>query len=279
MKIVPPLRDHLHLNLHPQPLGHAGQLQGGLPRFFKGGLAGAHPVAVQAHGDLGRSGHEMLQNRQVLPGEIREAVDVECMLLGIVPLLQLFQQPGHLIPGVPLAPAAQGIIPLHQQGQLLQLLGQAALRLQGGMLQILSADAAALEFIHGVHQLQQEFRLGLHRGIGLQPAGQLPGRRRHGHHPSAVIQALHGAAARLFGGSSGKAGEGQYLGIPAGSIPGRLAEQPLGFVADELRHHQNSAGFPFFHIPGNAPKHRPPVFRPVRANEKPQHGKVPPFVF
>ena len=77
---------------------------------------------------------QMADDRQMLPGEIREAVYVEGMVFGIIAVFQLLQQPGHLIPGIPLAPAAEGIVALHQQGQLLQLLGKAALGPGGGFL-------------------------------------------------------------------------------------------------------------------------------------------------
>ena len=133
-QIVLALWDRLNLNAYPQPLGHPVKLGGRLPRLFEGQQAGADAVAVQAHRHLGGGGDEVLQNGQVLPGKVREAVDVEYMVLGVGALFQLLQQPGHLIPGVPLAPAAQGIVALHQQGQLLQLLGKAALGPGGGFL-------------------------------------------------------------------------------------------------------------------------------------------------
>ena len=94
----------------------------------------------------------MLQNGQVLPGKIRESVYVKHMLLGEAPLLQVLQQPGHLVSGVPLAPAAQAVIAFHQQRQLLQLLGQAAFRFLRRLTQVLGADAAAFEFVHAIDQ-------------------------------------------------------------------------------------------------------------------------------
>ena len=96
----------------------------------------------------------MLQNRHVLAGKVRKAIDVKHMLLAEGTVLQLLQQPVHLIPGIALAPAAQAVVALHQKGKLLQLLRQGALRLGGGVLQIPRADAAALEFIHRVDELR-----------------------------------------------------------------------------------------------------------------------------
>ena len=57
---------------------------------------GADAVTVQAHSDLGAVSDEMFQDGQVLAGEIRESIDIKNVLAGIIPLLQLFQQPGHL---------------------------------------------------------------------------------------------------------------------------------------------------------------------------------------
>ena len=217
---VLPLGDLLHLHRNMQPLGSPVQLRGSLPRLLKGQLVGADAVAVQAHRNLRAELNQMLQNGHMLPGEIREAVNVKYVLPGKVPILQLLQQPGHLVPGVPLAPAAQAVVALHQQRELLQLLGQASLCLGGSGLQVRRADAAALEFVHPVDKLGEKFRLCLHCGIGLQPAGQLTGRRCHSHHPSAAVQALHGTAARLLRRSSGQAGEGQHLCIAAGGVTG-----------------------------------------------------------
>ena len=271
LHFILPGRDRLHLYRHMEPLGGPVKLRGRLPRFFKGQLVGSDAVAVQADGDAGAELDQVLQNRHVLPGKVREAVDVKYMLPGVVTVLQLLQQPGHLVPGVPLAPAAQAVVALHQQGKLLQLLGKAALGLGGGFFQVLGADAAALEFIHRADQLRQEFRLGLHGGIGLQPAGQLPRRRRHGHHPAAVIQAFHCAAARLLRRPAGQAGKGQHLRIAAGRIPRRRAEGPLRLVADQLRHHENAVRPPPGHVPGQPRQYLMTVGRPVRSDQKMQH--------
>ena len=112
---VLPLGDLLHLHRNMQPLGSPVQLRGSLPRLLKGQLVGADAVAVQAHRNLRAELNQMLQNGHMLPGEIREAVNVKYVLPGEIPILQLLQQPGHLVPGVPLAPAAQAVVALHQQ--------------------------------------------------------------------------------------------------------------------------------------------------------------------
>ena len=96
----------------------------------------------------------MLQNCHMLAGKIWEAIDVKHMLLAEGSVLQLLQQPVHLIPGVAFTPAAQAVVALHQKGKLLQLLRQGALRLGGGVLQIPRADAAALEFVHCINELR-----------------------------------------------------------------------------------------------------------------------------
>ena len=77
------------LHLHPGAAGAAKQLRRRIPRLFKGQKMGALPVAVQAHRHVGGRLNEMLQNGKMLPGEIREAVYVEYMLLCKIPLLHL----------------------------------------------------------------------------------------------------------------------------------------------------------------------------------------------
>ena len=116
--ILPP-RNQLHLNRDIQPLRCTVNFGSRLPRLFKGQLAGADDVTVEAHRDTGAELNQVLQNFQVLAGVVRETVDIKHMGLGIVAFLQLLQQPGHLIAGITLSLAAQSIIALHEQGQLL----------------------------------------------------------------------------------------------------------------------------------------------------------------
>ena len=57
----------------------------------------------------------------------------------------------------------------------------------GSLSQILRGDAAAFEFINGIHQPIQKFRLGFHSGISLQAAAELTGNSCHGNDPATVI--------------------------------------------------------------------------------------------
>ena len=239
------------LDVRPRPVCQPVQLSRGIPRLFEGQQAGFQAVAVHADGDLRSSLHQIVKDRQILPGKVRKAVYVEHVLLSIASILQLFQQPGHLVTGVPFSPLAQTVVSIHQQGKLLQLLGKASLRLAGSVHQILRSYAAALEFIHRVNEPRQEFRLGLHGGIRLQPAGELSGGCRHGDHPSAAVQALHGRASHGIRHPSCQSGKGQHLRVPAGSIPGRSTQSALRLMADQLRNDQNSVPLSIPDIPGN----------------------------
>ena len=77
------------LHVHPGAAGAAKQLGRRVSRLFKGQKVGVLPVAVQAHRHVRGCLNEMLQNRQMLPGKIREAVYVKYMLLCKIPLLHL----------------------------------------------------------------------------------------------------------------------------------------------------------------------------------------------
>ena len=79
----------------------------------------------------------MLQNRHILPGKIRKAVYVKNMIFPVIAVFQLLQKPGHPVSGVTPALGAEAVIALHQQRQLLQLLGKGPLGRKGGLLQIL----------------------------------------------------------------------------------------------------------------------------------------------
>ena len=137
---------------HTCPVGKIHQFPGSLSGLLESQQMGIHTVTVQADGNTGGNLHQMGNNRHILPGKVREAVYVKDMLLAEAALLQLFQQPGHLVSGVPLAPATEGIIALHQHGQLLQLLGKAAVGFPGGGQQVFGGNAAALKFVHAVNK-------------------------------------------------------------------------------------------------------------------------------
>ena len=263
------------LHFHPGATGAAKQLGRRIPRLFKGQKVGILPVAVQAHRHVGGRLNEMLQNRQMLPGKVREAVYVKNVLLCKISLLHLFQEPRHLIPRVALAPAAQGVVALHQKRQLLQLLCQTAFCFPGGAAQIFGRNAAALKFIHSIDKAGKKFRLCLHGGIGFQTAGKIFGRSRHGHHPAAVVQAFLRGASHGIRHAPGKPGKGQHLGIPAGRVPGSGAQPPLRFMADEFGNHQNPVSLPPGNVRRDALHDLVPVGRPVRAQQKVQHTPTP----
>ena len=256
-------------------LGDAVKLSGGLARLFKGQQRRIHLIAVQSNGDHGAGTDQVLQNSQILPGKVREAVYVKHMVFAVIAVLQPLQQPGHLVPGVSPALGAEAVVALHKQSQLLQLLGQASRSPGGSGLQLLGGDAAALEFVHRIHQLLEELRLALQGGIGLQPAGKLSGCRRHSHHPAAVIQALHTGAAHLLRNGPAKPGEGQNLRIPAGRIPGGCAESPLHLVADELRHDEHGALLPGRHVSADLGEYFSAKDLPVLPQKQSKHTWAP----
>ena len=194
------------------------------------------------------------------------------MLLAKAALLQLLQQPGHLIPGVPLAPGAEAVITRHQQGKLLQLLGKTALCFGGSPLQVLRRDAAALELVDTIDQSAEKLRLRFHGSICLQAAAELAGCCRHGHDAAAIIQTLHSRVAHGICHPAAKAGKGKHLRIPAGGIAGPAAEPAFHIMADKFRNQQDPAGLFFMDISGNAAQNLVPVGSPVPAQQKMEHG-------
>ena len=246
-RLLPALQA-VHLHRDAPTLGNAKKLPGGLAGLLKGQQGRIHLITVQRHGNHGAGADQLLQDGQILPGEVRKAVYVKDMVLAIVAFLQLLQQPAHLIPGVPSALGAEAVIALHEQSQLLQLLGKASRGPGRSLLQVIRRNAAALEFVHRIHQLLKKLRLAFQGGIGFQPAGQLPGRSRHSHHPAAVIQAVQAGAAHLFRYGPAQPGERQHLCIPAGRIPGSGTESPLHLMADELRHNEHISLLPGSHV-------------------------------
>ena len=264
--------NHFHLDLHPGAACQPVKLSGGVPRLFKGQQAGFQAVAVHADGDLRGCLHEVVENCQILPGKIRETVYVKYVFLGKGAVLQLLQQPGHLVPGVPLAPPAQAVVAVHQQRQLLQLLGKTSLRLPGGIHQVLRGDAAAFELVHRVNESRQKLRLCFHGGIGLQAAAELSGSRRHSDHPAAVIQTFCRRAAHGVGNPPRQPGKGQHLRITAGSIPGKCAQPPLCLMADKLRNHENSVSLPFPDITGYSSEHLIRIGGPVPPQQQMHHN-------
>ena len=151
----------LNVYLYSPPVGDLQELLGRLPGLFKGKQFRSRLIAVERHGNGRAEAHQVLQNGQILPGEVRKALYVEYMVLRVIAVLQLLQEPGHPVSGVPLALGAEAVVALHQKAKLLQLLGKGSLALFRGPLQILWRNAAALEFVYPVHQLLQEFRLAL----------------------------------------------------------------------------------------------------------------------
>ena len=142
----------LDLYLHTSTIGTAIQFLGGISGFFKGQQSRVNLIAVQAHRYTGADPNQMFQNLQILASKIRKTVYVKNMLFPKSSLFQLFQQPGHLVSWVPLAPAAQAVVTFHQQRQFFQLLGQASGCFFRGSAQILGSNAAALEFVHSINQ-------------------------------------------------------------------------------------------------------------------------------
>ena len=106
----------------------------------------------------------------MLASKVWETVYVKYMFFRKIALLHLFQQQRFLIARISFAEATDRIIGSQNQRQLMELLGQCALGLVGGMFQILRRNAAALEFIHRVNHAAQKFRLRFHGSIGLQLA-------------------------------------------------------------------------------------------------------------
>ena len=142
-------------------MGNFQKLLGRLPGLFKGKQLRSRLIAVERHGNGRTKAHQVLQNGQILPGKVRKALYVEYMVFRVIAVLQLLQEPGHPVSGVPFALGAEAVVALHEKPQLLQLLGKGSLALFRGPLQVLGRNAAALEFVYPVHQVLQDFRFAL----------------------------------------------------------------------------------------------------------------------
>ena len=134
---LPGVRQDFQPHFHPTALCHPDKLPGGLPRLFKGQQRGIYTVAVQGNGYQWADPDQVLQYRHILTGKIRKAVYVEHMIFPVIAVLQLLQKPGHPVSGVTPALGAEAVIALHQQRQLLQLLGKSPLGRKSRLLQIL----------------------------------------------------------------------------------------------------------------------------------------------
>ena len=130
-------RDDLHLNFHSRPAGTLVYFLCRRAGFLKGQQRRIHLITVQAHGYTGRNLDQVLDDGKILPGEVRESVYVKDMFFAKGSFFQMFQQPCHLVSGVPLTPAAQAVIALHQESQFFQLLRKAAFRFFRGTFQVL----------------------------------------------------------------------------------------------------------------------------------------------
>ena len=213
----------------------------------------------------------MFHDGHVLPGQVREAVYVKGMIFRKVALLQLFQQPVHLVTGILAALGADCVIASQDQGQFFQLLGQGSggLPCRGGQLR--RGDAASFEFVHRVQKAGEKLRLGLHVSVGFQFAGQSPHGGSHGDEPSAVVQTLRDPLLLLFCHPAQEPGKRQNFCVHAGSVPGCRTEPALCVMADQFRHQQDHAPLLFPDIGRNAFQHPVPARDPVCGKDQIQH--------
>ena len=214
----------------------------------------------------------MGQHRLLLGGEIRKSVYVKAVLSSEVRRLQLLQKLGHPVPGILAADGTDGVVAFQKIPQFLQLLGQDSLGLGTGIAQLLRAHAAAFELVHHGHHSAQKFRPGRQGPEGLEPGAHLLRRHGHGNDPAALVQDLPGSAAGLGKDPATQSCKAQDLGVPAGGIPGSVAEPPLGLMGDLLRHQQHRSRLPFLHPLRDQVQGPIPVSDPVLSQQKTQHG-------
>ena len=141
---------------------------------------------------------QMIQNRQVLAGKVRETIDVEGMIFRKITHLHLLQQHRRLISGVSLTTGTEGIVTFQNQRQFLQFLGQAALRFRGSIHEILGRNAAPFKLIHRIDHAGEKFRFGFHGSIGFQLTVKLGGCCSHSHDAATFIQAFFHAQFQVF---------------------------------------------------------------------------------
>ena len=107
--------NYRNFDRNPSLLGAFDKLRRCGTRFLKSKELGANPITVQADNNMIRFPNQMLQNRQMLAGKVRKTIYVKPVIFRKITVLQLLQNPTHLIPGVTLAPLAQRIVAFQQQ--------------------------------------------------------------------------------------------------------------------------------------------------------------------
>ena len=238
-QLHPGLHAQLLRRLQQRPAGPAGQ---GIDLVVT-----VHAVHRQADGELHLLPQQGQKHLLLLPGEVDEAVHIHMGALIQIAFCDLSGQHRQPVCRVGMAVGHYGVIGLQHQGQILQLVPQAAAAFPGGGQQGLGADGSGLQLIHRREQHGLQFRPSLRHGVDLQPGAQLLQGQSHAQQPPTLVQIGRAAAAQLAGHAPGKAGEAEHLGIQRQSVPAAAAKLPLRLMAVLLRHQHNPAGLPGIH--------------------------------
>ena len=237
----------LHPGLPPQLLRRREQRPAGPAGQGKNLVVTGHAVHRQADGELHILPQQSQQHLLLLPGEVDKAVHIHMGVCIQIALFDLFGQHRQPVRRVGVAVGHHGVIGLQHQGQILQLIPQAAAAVPGGVEQRFGVDGGGFQLIHRGKQHGLQLRPALSGGVDLQPGTQLPQGQGHAQQPPALVQPGRAAAAQLTGHAPGKAGEAEHLGIAGEGIPAAAAKLPLRLMAVLLRHQQNPAGLPVIH--------------------------------
>ena len=195
-----------------------------------------HPPAQHGH-----------KHRQLLVGEVQEAVHIDPILRAQGALLNLLRQQLQPVGGVGVTVGHHRVIGLQNQRQILQLLPQpvgAALR---RLRQLRGADAGALQLVHGAKQHGLQLRPVPCGGVDLQPGAHGAQRQGHAEEPAPLVQQRRRQTALFLPDAPGKAGEAEHLRREGEGVPADAAKFPLGLMAVLLRHQQVAAVLPPLH--------------------------------
>ena len=210
-------------------------------------VVAGHAVHCQADGELHIFPQQGQQHLLLLPGEVDETVHIHMGVCVQVTFPDLSGQHRQPVRRVSVTVGHHGVIGLQHQGQVLQLIPQAAAAFPSGGQQGLGIDGGGFQLVHRGEQHGLQLRPALRSGIDLQPGAQFPQGQSHAQQPPALVQPGRAAAAQLAGHAPGKAGEAEHLGIAGEGVPAAAAKLPLRLMAVLLRHQQNPAGLPGIH--------------------------------
>ena len=264
-----------HPALCPLPVRQADQAVTG-PETLAEDLQIAVPLPQEGDGDGPGPPQQDGDDRQLLGGEVGEAVEEDVLALGVPGGLQLLPQPGHQVPAVLALPLQAVEVRGVDQAQVPDLLPGEPAQAAPNLPQPLRLHPADLELVAQRHQLRQEGRLPGGAGVDRQGGqGLLEGPLHHQQlAPGVQCPVRRAAGPRQH--PAGQQPEAQHLPVAGGGVTAYPAQIQLRLVGGVLRHQQQLSDAAVTQVPdllqhperlaGVGPPH--PYFHP-------RHGALP----